>query len=802
MMTEPIHSSALGHRLARRGTPPLRQLWQVPMFFTGVLALFLVAAVHPFLGSTNERQAARALADARQALEPPQPNPDEALVHAERALRLAAPMSHQAAEAHFLIGSAYLVLGDQLAEEPHADTWAKACDHLEQAERLGVPDADKARVAYRLGLAYLHGGGDPQRVVDRLSWSVAEGAEDPFAGYGELAQAYLRLPKPDLHGALEATRKQLALPTANEAALAAPRLQCGELLVKLERPDEARKVLDRIETSAPPDVLFRARFLRARLLQDEGSWAEALGLWEAVRNDPRWVTVDPAKLLYSLGLCYRKLGKSTEAIATWEAARLRGGDEGQAAALGVAELRLAGDNPSATLEAFEAALRGVTGPDDYHNQIVDLRAVRNLFENACQALRRAHAFEAAQQLAQMYERVALPGAGQELAAQSAEAWGQALREQGRASTGDAAKRLEEEARQHYRQAGLAYEAAASAAAQNHNDKGQADHLWHSSTDYLDGRDQVRAVAVLERLVRLPISLELQGRVWFALGEAQAELHERDGAQAAFQKCIEYPGPYAYRARYELAVAMIEQKNWEDAEAHLKQNLSLMQATPDPQAQEKTLITLADLLYQRGNYQAAILRLQEAIDHYPENPRSRQLRVELAQTCRRLADQLGTSPIGPLSVSETREHVRAQRTKYLELALEQYQKLVTDLDALKARSTLVGEQEALLRQSRFAAADCQFDLGRYAPALEVYADLARLYQNQVEGLLALRHIWQCHGMLFQPDQSRQTLDRIRSTIPSTTFDGAAENRTRAYWENWVSEQSRLREPTRSPSNRPQ
>ena len=92
-----------------------------------------------------------------------------------------------------------------------------------------------------LGLAYFQGGGDPQRVVDRLSWSVAEGAEEPFEAYGILAQAYLRLPKPDLHGALEATRKQLALPTANESALAAPRLLCGELLSQLNQAEEARQ---------------------------------------------------------------------------------------------------------------------------------------------------------------------------------------------------------------------------------------------------------------------------------------------------------------------------------------------------------------------------------------------------------------------------------------------------------------------------------------------------------------------------------------------------------------------------------
>lgn len=796
MTTETIHEFRFGGRAARRDAPPLGQLWQVPTFFVGCLALLATAAVHPFWGNGNDRQVVRALADARRALTLPQPNPDEALVQSEKALRLAVPSSPLAAEAHFLLGSSYLFLGEQMADDPHAVSWAKACEHLEQAERLGVPDADRARLGYRLGLAYFHADRDPQRVVDRLSETIADGSDDPFHGYEILARAYLRLPQPDRRGALEATRKQLALPTADEVALAAPRLLCGELLAQLGQGEEARKMLARIGTDAPPEVRFRSRYLRARLLQDAGSWAEAAVLWEAVRADPNWVTVDAAKVLYALGLCYRKLGRATEAIAVWEAARLRGGDEGQAAALGVAELRLASDNSSTTLEAFEAALRGVSGPADFHNTLVDLRALRGLFETGCQTLRQTGAFAAAHQLAQMYERVALPGVGQELAGQAAEAWGHALREQRRAAQGETAKRLEEDACQHYRQAGVAYEAAAALA--DHAPE-QAERLWRSATDYLEGHDYDRAVAVLERLVRLPISLERQGQAWFLLGQAQEQLNDRSSARAAYQKCIEYPGPHAYRARYELAQAMTAEKNWEDAEAHLKQNLSLMQAAPDPEAHEKTLVALADLLFQHGSPQDAFRCLQETLDRYPHNPRSLHLRLQFAQTCRRLAEQLGDPPLNHLSVPETREHMRAQRLKYLEMARDQYQKLVADLDALTATRPLSGDEENIVRLARFAVADCQFDLGHYAQSLEIYTDLSRRYQNQVEGLIALRHVWQCHGMLSQTDQVRATLERIRATIPSTQFDATAENRTRAYWENWVGEQTRSRDVMRAPIN---
>src|SRR5204863_3343189 len=87
---------------------------------------------------------------------------------------------------------------------------------------------------------------------------------------------------------------------------------------------------------------------------------------------------------------------------------------------------------------------------------------------------------------------------------------------------------------------------------------------------------------------------------------------------------------------------------------------------------------------------------------------------------------------------------------------------------------------------------RFDLGQYAQALFLYNVLAKRYENTVEGLIALKHVWQCHGALFQPDQARATLDRLRAALPRTAFDGTVENRTRAWWENWLSDMGKLRD----------
>src|SRR5271165_3975920 len=92
-------------RLAAR--PPLRHLWQVPTFLVGLLAFVTVAAAHPLWSHSPSRLVAHSLAAARQELEQSHPNLEQAIRLAEEALAQAAPGSRQAAEAHFLLGSAY-----------------------------------------------------------------------------------------------------------------------------------------------------------------------------------------------------------------------------------------------------------------------------------------------------------------------------------------------------------------------------------------------------------------------------------------------------------------------------------------------------------------------------------------------------------------------------------------------------------------------------------------------------------------------------------------------------------------------
>src|SRR5262249_17807351 len=155
----------------------------------------------------------------------------------------------------------------------------EALSHLERAEKFGVPSADEAALHYRLGKACFQSGGEPARVISYLAHSVAEANEDPAEGYRMLAQAYLRLPQPNLEAALNANMTLFALPIDDEKPLGPARLTCGEILFRQKNWSEAVKMLGTIGADAPRPILQRARYLQARCCQELSLWDQAIPLW-------------------------------------------------------------------------------------------------------------------------------------------------------------------------------------------------------------------------------------------------------------------------------------------------------------------------------------------------------------------------------------------------------------------------------------------------------------------------------------------------------------------------------------------
>ncbi len=754
------------------------QLWQVPVFFAGLVALAAVVVARLLWHENDAGRVARDLAAARALLA----RRDCPVERVQAYLAAALDRPATAGAAHFLLGSAYILLAYQ--GEPGADdAWQKARAELEQAEALGVPEPDRPRLRYRLGKAWYHTQGDPAQVVAYLSDTVAT-ADDPVEGYGLLTGAYLRLPEPDVAAALAANEKQLELPTLDESVLAPARLLRGELLLRSQRPDEAREVLKFIKPPAAPDLVALARSLRARSYQQEGQWAVAAPLWKEALEDRSVSRSDAAEAGYNFGICCQNLGKRADAVAAWEKVQAEaGGDLAQAATVRLAELRLQAPSPQDGLSDLERLVRNVSAAADWHNSLVDLARVREVFERGCVIYHTVGRYDLAMRLAELYEPLAPPGVAQSLFAQSAEAAARAKQEQ----TG---RQAAESARVLFREAGRKNEAALAAAT---SPADRAERLWRAADCYLRASDFPAGAAMLERWIKTGQQPERLGEAWFRLAEARRALHRDAEASDAYNEAVGRPGPFACRARYQLALLEIARGEWDRAEEDLELNRKVLRTEPDADALERTLFELGDLMCKRHNYRLAAERLHEALHLYPASPRVQHGRFLLAECYRNLALQEGQN----LRLSErmtpaTEEHYQKQYRDWLEKAALAYEELTRTLGGRLAAGPLPADEESLYRQASFSAAECRFNRGEYQAAVALYMPLVARYHHRIEGLQARAGIIQCCFAQGQPDEARKALDGIRALLKEmdeSAFKNAPGGWTKADWEKWLATASK-------------
>jgi tetratricopeptide (TPR) repeat protein len=784
------HNKARTGQRSRLDGEDQHGLWQLPVFLLGLAALATVWYVRPLWYDPTARQLREDLAAIRKALEPSSLDTVLALAKGEELLDQLGRFPNRASEIHFLVGSAYLFRAAEVSAEQRTAIYSQAREHLEEATRLAAPVDDRPRLRYRLARTWYLAGVDAATVLGALSETI-DAADDATQAYEMLTQLFLRLPEPNVPAALEANAKLLALPTDNEDLLASARLQRGELLLRVQKSDEARKVLARIRPSArPPEVYTRARLLRAQSCQQDGLWQEAAGLWEEILRDTSEAHADTGRMLYFLGLSYRRLDRSRDAIRVWERLLADESESGQAAALGLAEPRLGGPNPASALECYEKALRGINTPADYHNTLLTLTEAQRIVQTGCQVYATAGDFERAHRLAQLDEKLA-PGANRQILAQVEEAWATDCVRRA-AKGGTCAGQWRERAVAHFREAGAANEAVAQATS---GPADKANWLWLGVTCYLQGQLYPQAAAVLDRYISFEKSPDKLGLAWFTLAEVRRSQHDEPAANAAYLKCIEYPSPMAYRARYQLAMADIEQaraagdsKKLEDAEKALEQNLELMRFAPDEEAYEKTLVALADLVMQRGNFRLASIRLQEVLDRYPGNARHVQIRLELADCFRRLAaieDQ--NLRKGRYLTEEAQLHYREQRRLWLQKAIAHYQKLADDLAARGPAGRLSAEEETLLRQALLSAAECSFDQGQYQESITFYDKVVARYPQQGVALKALKDITRCYLLLRDSQKTRETVQRLRDMLremPDQILNEVTDMPSRQEWEQWL------------------
>ncbi|GEM_PF-1822148 len=797
-------AGVVAHGQIGRGQRAWSQLWQVPTFFVGLLAFLGVAVSSPYRAELREGPYAVELRRLREGLHNGD-DPHGLVTLAERLIGDVRRHPRCEGETNFLAGSVYYRLAGPTAK--HGTANAKAIEYLERALSVGVPDADVPPLHHRLGVMLYRRGEEPNRAVQLMAESIEQGADEPRPAYAMLVSAYLSLPAPDVDAALAASQKLLEL-TDEQGALGETRYLRAELLLRKEKRLEALKELDRITGKISAELRIKTKLLQAQTAEEEGLYHRAAANWKELLADASAIPGGPARILLAHGKCLASADppKYPEAATAWQQALELGGPAGQAAGLRLGELRLfvAPQDPKMALAAWTEALRQVRTLKDYQTTHLDLAKARALFERACRHCLERRDFEHAQQVAELYKKLAAPGVADERWAQAVEA-----QAQDRFKQAGADKELLQQAHALFHRAGVVYEQAALL----RSERDQIEACWRSAQCYLAAKDLARAAAALERFVTLAKDEPRLAQAWFSLADTQAAQGKKEQARLAYYKCMEFPAtPFAFRARYQLAVEEFERKNYLHAKEILKQNLTVAGPGFDREAHEKSIYKMAGLLLQMQAYDEAVGVLKEAARQYPNNANALNARDRLADCYRKFADQtqkkiedLGASKVDGLSPEDKaalealKAHQQRTRRQWLDQAIGVDQTLADELMRKAAQMPLSNDESFIVRKALFSIGDMYFDRNDFAEALRRYQRLQRDYSKQVESLHACWRIWKCVGVMVEsPEQIRlaraaaqQAVRTARTELEPMPVDSPGfrgdDVWTKEYWANqleWI------------------
>jgi tetratricopeptide (TPR) repeat protein len=273
---------------------------------------------------------------------------------------------------------------------------------------------------------------------------------------------------------------------------------------------------------------------------------------------------------------------------------------------------------------------------------------------------------------------------------------------------------------------------------------------------------------------------------------------------------------------------MERGEVDDADAALEHNLKLLRDERDDEAQETSLFAIGNLCFQRMDYPKAARRLEEALEHFPDNAEAVKARYNLALSYQQMGNQKNFNEIiKSYKNQETIDHFVEENRRMLQRAAEEFEKLLPLLDMPEHSEQLpredllkIAAQAAQLPQDELVkiplrAADCRFFAGQYAEALVLFDRIADrcnklprtpdrktgddlLALCGATGRLAQQVVWQdqmgdylvalcgsirCHGLLLGPMNNHRAKLRDRIAEMQWTLKDVDEA-TQGQWNGWI------------------
>lgn len=761
-MQDNAKTNSIAPNLNPRGYP-----WQVPVFVIGFLAFAIALWFRLSTPTSASDSLSRNLASI---IENSQEQPPKKLeTQLRKILEASTQYPDLNARARFHLTS--LLLRESPEKPESFSEPAKLLENLDptlltQKELRQFP-------VLRAKLNILSGKQIPE-ALEALDNSLP-GAEDPSEVLEWIARGSLKLPEPDLAKALKANEEYRNIPLLAEEKRIPAQLLGGEILMQLQRHEEARKVLENIQSSSNPELEIRAKFLLAESYEKEKHWLEAVNVWKQTLEAPPDVNADPGKALYHLAYCLSKIDLPREAEQFWRECEEKSvSDEKTAASVQLANLYLEQKSLKNLSLQLTTATRNTPTLKEWKNKYFTLIQIQELLDKAEKFAIQEQDFDEALKINDASQRVLTAYKGLSNRSEIMNAWALNLDMEAKAATDPAkGKSLLKKAEKAYKDSAALH---LKAAAESDNPTGKANQLWQSAASYKLAKDPAKSLEALVQFINQSPQDNRLGTAWYLLGDVQKELGKPDAARDSYLQSMKYRGPYSYRSRYQIALLMMEKNEYDQAADILEQNLQLLRFDPDQEAQERSLFALGSLFFQRRNYRMVVRRYEEALDKFSSNQQAIRAKLQLAESYRQLANQEQQNLIlNEKTTTETKTHYQNEHRKWLTRASETYQELEQVCDSPLGITQLTVEERKL---APLLAAECKFNLGNYESALILYSRQYQKNKGSKDALHSLGGMIRCHSALGQQELVQTRLAELRSQLSDM------DEPTRKEWDPWL------------------
>jgi tetratricopeptide (TPR) repeat protein len=213
-----------------------------------------------------------------------------------------------------------------------------------------------------------------------------------------------------------------------------------------------------------------------------------------------------------------------------------------------------------------------------------------------------------------------------------------------------------------------------------------------------------------------------------------------------------------------------------------------QVTPEAREFRDSLMELAQLCYRRGQYEQAIVRLDELSLRYPGDEHFGQLLFLMGDSYRKSAAALDEAL--KVAAATTRpaidipEATKARKDR-LARARDLY---VRAIAYYRAPQRVLGDLDHLyLKLAYFYKADCVYDLGDYLTAIREYDDAAFRYQDDPAALAAYVQIVNANIALGRPEAAKAANERAKELLdrmPKDRFEGSSYLVPKPLLQQWL------------------